>query len=313
MQTIGRCSGIAQYGWRRRKDKTLARHSRSTASHSGRPFRRVTVRQLLHVLIEEIGSNMLCLFEIIDVLAKRRPAAMLISIDRIIQGGRKQCFPGGTSRTECLGDEDRQQDKERERSPKRQKNLQEETFHEFLALSPTFSRGASRGRAKMYPTPRMVLMCSSASVSPSFLRTLLTCISMLRSNGENLRLSTAFTRRSRGTTRPASRSKTSKRLNSTDVRSTGCPSRRTRRVAGSSSISPTRTISGAAGTALSPRVRRNMARMRATSSRGLNGLGKSRRRQSQARRYDPHLRREPSKEAPEASKWRGCGAKPQNH
>jgi hypothetical protein len=93
----------------------------------------------------------------------------------------------------------------------------------------------------------MVLMCSSLSVSPSFLRTLLTCMSMLRSKGENLRLSTAFTRRSRGTTRPASRSRTSSRLNSTDVSSTGWPSRRTLRVAGSSSISPTRTISGAAG------------------------------------------------------------------
>ena len=65
-------------------------------------------------------------------------------------------------------------------------------------------------------------MCSSLSVSPSFLRTLLTCISMLRSKGENFRLSTAFTSRSRGTTRPASRSNTSNRLNSTEVRSTGC-------------------------------------------------------------------------------------------
>src|SRR5205085_2805284 len=79
---------------------------------------------------------------------------------------------------------------------------------------------------------------------PSFLRTLLTCISMLRSKGENLRLSTKVARRSRVTTRPASRSSASSRLNSTEVNSTGLPAWRTMRVAGSSSIPPTRTTSG---------------------------------------------------------------------
>ena len=48
-------------------------------------------------------------------------------------------------------------------------------------------------------------------------------MSMLRSNGENFRLSTALTSSSRVTTRPASRNKTSSRLNSTDVNSTGSP------------------------------------------------------------------------------------------
>src|SRR5256885_9083966 len=81
------------------------------------------------------------------------------------------------------------------RRPERQKNLEKKASH-FLPFTD--------GRANMYPTPRIVLMWSPlSSESPSFRRTLLTCMSMLRSNGMNLRLRTAFTNRSRVTTRPA--------------------------------------------------------------------------------------------------------------
>src|SRR5882724_1715432 len=127
--------------------------------------------------------------------------------------GSQALNPRFTGRTQSNHHQNRQHQKQRLRRPERQKDLQEKAFH-FRVLAP--------GRANMYPTPRIVLMWSPlSSESPSFRRTLLTCISMLRSNGMNFRLSTAFTNRSRVTTRPASRNSTSSRLNSTEVNSTG--------------------------------------------------------------------------------------------
>jgi hypothetical protein len=52
------------------------------------------------------------------------------------------------------------------------------------------------------------------------------------------------------------------------------PARDTLRVAGSSSTSPTVNTSGTTSAALAGLVRRRMARIRATNSRGLNGFGR---------------------------------------
>src|SRR5262249_3384903 len=150
-------------------------------------------------------------------------------------------FPRGPNRH---GDEDCEHQEESLCDPVGQEDSDKQASHLPSPLAGALATW-SRGWAKMYPTPRTVLMWSlPLSESPSFLRILLTCISMLRSKGENLRLSTTSTRCSRVTTRPASRSRTCRRLNSTEVSSTGLPFWRTMRVAGSSSTSPTRTTSG---------------------------------------------------------------------
>jgi len=74
------------------------------------------------------------------------------------------------------------------------------------------------------------------------------------------------------TTVPASRSNRSRIANSVLVTATASPPRRTWRVAGSSSTSPTTTAPAVAP--VPPWPRRSTARMRAASSRGLNGLGR---------------------------------------
>src|SRR6202142_4050022 len=217
-----------------------------------------------------------------QILACTFVAAGLVGLDRLIQkSGLLRLYAGNLAGgADSQGDEDCQHQEERLRHPVGQENSDKQAS-QVSSPRAVVPLAWSRGCAKMYPTPRTVLMWSlPMSESPSFLRTLLTCMSILRSNGENLRLSTASTRCSRVTTRPASRSKTWSKLNSTEVNSMGLPFWRTIRVAGSSSISPTKTISGicpspAFSPLLSPAwVRRRMARIRATSSRGLKGLGR---------------------------------------
>src|SRR5687767_2230849 len=96
----------------------------------------------------------------------------------------------------------------------------------------------------MYPTPRIVLIRSMPfNWWPNFLRRLLTCMSMLRSNGDNSRPKTSFTRSSRLTIWPALRSSISSRSYSTPVSSTSSPPRRTLRVLLSISTSPILIVS----------------------------------------------------------------------
>src|SRR5437879_11407062 len=135
---------------------------------------------------------------------------LFVSLRRLRSRRQAEVFPARIGlRTNRQRNQNREHHEQRLGRPVRKKNFQKQTSHEVLLL-------ASRGRAKIYPAPRTVLMCSvPPSVSPSFFRTLLTCISMLRSKGENLRAKTALASRSRVTTRTASRNTTCSRLNST--------------------------------------------------------------------------------------------------
>src|SRR5215469_2919110 len=189
------------------------------------------------MLIKEHRVDVLRIAQPSQVLFEAEVPASLVSLHRFAQKLRLH----GLNRGElaCRPGCDRQQDGnyqgQGQRQPEREKDSEEQGSH----LAP-FLFG--RAKAKMYPAPRMVLMWSSSS--PSFFRTLLTCISMLRSKGENFRPSTSSTSASRVTTRPASRRSTCSRLNSTEVSSTGFPRWKTVRVAGSSSTSPTLMTSG---------------------------------------------------------------------
>src|SRR6202158_3484920 len=239
-----------------------------------RPAGQIVSGNIFSLIVQQIGPGMQRVAHFFEVASCCRRAALFVALDRLAQDSSLLHVPGG--RLSALAYRKRNQYGERQEKrlghPVGKKNLEKQTPHGL-----TFSAATSCGRVKMYPTPRTVLMWSTPeSESPSFLRILLTCMSMLRSKGENLRLNTISTRRSRGTTRPASRNSTCNRLNSTEVNSTCLPFCKTVRVAGSSSTSPTRRISeGCPLPDLSEaRVRRRMARMRATSSRGLKGLGR---------------------------------------
>src|SRR5690348_6010348 len=180
------------------------------------------------LFVEQDCMYMLIVAEIAKIIAQLVRAAGLIGVDRVRerfglgQFNRRNlpCGPHGQS------DQNSHDDEQGGCQPERQKDFEKQTSHRvpFLPLG--------RASAKMYPAPRMVLMCSSESESPSFFRTLLTCMSILRSNGENFRPRTSSTRASRVTTRPASRSSTCSNPNSTDVSSTGLPRWCTVRVAG---------------------------------------------------------------------------------
>src|SRR5260370_2257172 len=76
------------------------------------------------------------------------------------------------------------------------------------------------------------------TISPSFLRNLLMCTSILRSNKFRFRPSTFCANSSRETILPAERSSVSRRLNSTEVSSTISPFRVAAREPRSSSPSP---------------------------------------------------------------------------
>src|ERR1017187_1766424 len=117
-----------------------------------------------------------------------------------------------------------------------------------------------------YPTPRMVLI--SSRPASSFLRRWLTCMSMERSNGVALRLYMLSISVSREPTRPACRRRTSRMSNSSVVVATGWRSISTSRVPGSS-VTPFTSIRPPTGLFS---MRRRIARMRAASSRGLNGF-----------------------------------------
>ena len=114
------------------------------------------------------------------------------------------------------------------------------------------------------------LMCSSLSVSPNFLRTLLTCMSMLRSNSENYGSSTASGQTYARHHAPSFAQKHFEQINSTQ---SGCPA--FLQAAPSASriqfhVATLTTSSAAADPLPSARVLRQApARMRATSSSGL--------------------------------------------
>src|SRR5271165_1820890 len=138
------------------------------------------------------------------------------------------------------------QDAEQQRlgHPERQEDLPEQaTAHIRLfsgdVLGATLADTSAA--ARKYPTPRIGRISSSAEFGqpPSFLRSLLTWTSTLRSKAFSGRPSATSAICSRVTTLPALRSSSSSTLNSTEVSSTGAFEQVTLRVAIDITISPT--------------------------------------------------------------------------
>ncbi|PYX40084.1 MAG: hypothetical protein DMG81_07520, partial [Acidobacteria bacterium] len=130
-----------------------------SVTHAMRPWWRRTAPQFPALVVEQIGLEVQRAAEFIDLPVQSRSAAGLVRLQQLVGGIGLDVLPERRLglRAEHHGGQHDQGDNQRLRQPEGEKNSKEETFHR----EPLFT--FSRGLAKIYPTPRTVLMCS---VSP---------------------------------------------------------------------------------------------------------------------------------------------------